>query len=820
METLIKDIRYGIRGLLKHPGFTLIAVLTLALGIGANTAIFTVVNAVLLRPLPFVEPDKLLFIWQTHPFGKRIGMDQLPTSNADFLDWQEQSNLFEGMSMLDSWGGNLTGGAAPEHIDGARVSVNLLSLLRASPMLGRDFTAEEARPGNDHVLILSHGLWQRRFGGKPDVVGQQVQIDGESFTILGVMGPDFAFPKDVGLPEYFPFARTAAWLPIALTEQQRKNRGSHHLATIARLKPGATLAQAQSQLAAIAKNIEQKDPEQAKDWGATVNLVHEQVVGSSRKAIWILLGAVGCVLLIACANVANLLLARATSRQKEIAIRAALGAGRLALVRQLLTESVLLSLVGGTLGVLLAAWSVKVLVAVSAGRLPRLAEINIDARVLLFTAAVSLITGVVFGLVPALQASKTDLNESLKESGRSAMGGRHRQRARSLLVVSEVALSLVLLVGAGLLAKSFVRLQNVKPGFDPDHLLTVDLALPQMKYKDDAQMARFFEQVVERIRALPGVEAAAAVSHLPLSGHEELDGFSIEGRPEPIEVAQIQTADFRVITPDYFRALKIPLLQGRTFTDQDRANTTYSVVIDEAFARRFFPGEDPIGKRLTEQGSRSTHGLATIVGVVGGVKHTELKTEPRPTMYLTAPQSPWRNMTLVVRSTNDPASLTAAVRREVWAVDKDQPLAEISAMDQLFAKAVAPQRFNMLLVGLFAALALTLASIGIYGVIAYSVTQRGQEMGVRLALGASSRDILVLVIGQALRTSLLGVGVGLVAAFALTRVMSSLLFEVSATDPFVFAVLAVLLTGVALIASYIPARRATKVDPLVALRYE
>jgi putative ABC transport system permease protein len=438
----------------------------------------------------------------------------------------------------------------------------------------------------------------------------------------------------------------------------------------------------------------------------------------------------------------------------------------------------------------------------------------------LFTVAVSLITGVIFGLVPALQASKTDLHESLKESGRSAMGGRHRQRARSVLVVSEVALSLVLLVGAGLLAKSFLRLQNVKPGFDPDHLLTVDLALPQTKYKDDAQMARFFEQVVERLRAVPGVEAAAAVSHLPLSGHEELDGFSIEGHPEPIEVAQIQTADFRVITPDYFRALKIPLLKGRLFTDQDRANTTYSVIIDESFARRFFPGEDPVGKRLTEQGSRNPHGPATIIGVVGGVKHTDLKTEPRPTMYLAAPQSPYQNMTLLVRSADDPASLTDAVRREVWAVDKDQPLAEITTMDRLFAKAVAPQRFNMLLVGLFAALALTLASIGIYGVIGYSVTQRAQEMGVRLALGASSRDILALVIGQAMRTSLLGVGLGLVAAIGLTRVMSSLLFEVSATDPFVFAGLAALLTGVALIASYIPARRATKVDPLVALHYE
>jgi len=479
----------------------------------------------------------------------------------------------------------------------------------------------------------------------------------------------------------------------------------------------------------------------------------------------------------------------------------------------------LLALVGGTLGVLLASWSVKLLVMLSPGRLPRLAEIRIDTRVLLFTLGVSLVTGVLFGLAPALQASKTDLNESLKESGRSAMGGRRRQRARNLLVVVEVALSLVLLVGAGLLTKSFIRLQKVSPGFASDHLLTVNLALPRTKYKDNAQRSLFFKQVVERVRALPGVEVAAAVSHLPLSGQEELDGFTVEGRPTPIDASQIQTADLRVITPDYFQALKIPLLKGRAFSDQDRADAPYTMIIDESFARRYFPGEDPLGKRIDEQGTGYGFGFATIVGVVGGVKHSELKAEPRPTMYLAAAKSPWQYMTLVIRG-NDPASLTPLVRREVWAVDKDQPLSEIVTMDQAFAKAVAPQRFNMLLIGLFAALALTLAAIGIYGVIAYSVTQRAQEMGVRLALGASSSNILMLVIGQAMRTSLVGVGLGLVAAFALTRVMSSLLFEVSATDPFVFAGLSVLLVLVALVASYLPARRATKVDPLVALRYE
>ena len=820
MGSLFKDIRYGFRGLLKHPGFTLVAVITLALGIGANSSIFTVVNAVLLRPLPFAAPGELVFIWQTHPFGKRIGVEQLPGSNADFLDWQEQSNLFEGMSMIDSWGGNLTGGDTPEHIDGAKISVNLFSLLRAQPMLGSDFNLEHAQPGNEHAVILSHSLWQRRFGSDANVVGRQIQIDGQPFTVQGVMGPGFVFPKDVGLPNYFSFAETEMWLPIALTAGQRANRGSHHIAVIARLKPDATLEQAQSQLAGIAKHVEERNPEQSKDWGTSVNLVHEQVVGTSRRAILILLGAVAFVLLIACANVANLLLARSTSRQKEIAIRTALGAGRARIVRQLLTESLLLSLAGGAIGLILASWGVRLLLVFSSGRLPRIAEIHVDKRVLWFTFAVSLLTGLFFGLVPALQVSKTDLNESLKESGRSAMGGRHRQRARNLLVVSEVALSLVLLVGAGLLAKSFLRLQNVNTGFTPDHLLTATLELPRAKYQDDVLMSQFFRQVVERAGGLPGVEAAGAISQLPLSGKEELDGFSIEGRTDPTETSLIQTADFRVITPDYFRAMRIPLLKGRLFNEQDRASTTYSAIIDESFARRFFPGEDPLGKRINEDGSRNEHGFAVIVGVVGGVKHTDVKTEPRPTMYVPAEQSPWETMTLVVRSSGDPTALAAALRDEVAAVDKDQPLSEIDIMEQLFAKAVAPQRFNLMLVGIFAALALTLATVGVYGVIAYSVTQRAQEMGVRLALGANSRDILRLVIGQAMRVSLLGVGLGLVAAVGLTRVMSSLLFEVSSTDPVVFVGLAVVLIAVTLVASYIPARRATKVDPLVALRYE
>ncbi len=820
MSNLWHDLRYGLRMLWKSPGFSLIAVFALALGIGANTAIFSVVNTVLLRPLPFAQAEQLLLLWQTHPFGERIGVHQLPASNADFLDWQQQSDLFEGMAMLDSWGGNLTGRDAPEHVDGARVTVNLLSLLRVKPMLGRDFTAEEAQPGNDQVVLLSAGLWQRRFGGDANIIGQQLTIDGKSYTVIGVLPPDFSFPNNAGLPDYFTFNKTALWLPVALTDEQRHNRSSHHLAVIARLKPGATLAQAQSQMATIAKNIEQQNPKQSKDWGTTINTLHEQVVGPSRTAILILLGAVGFVLLIACANVANLLLARATARQKEMAIRTALGASRARVIRQLLTESVLLSLLGGMLGVLQAMWGVDVLIALSPGNIPRTGELHIDARVFAFTFVISLATGIVFGLVPALQASKTDLNESLKEGGRSATGGPRRQRVQNLLIVSEMALALVLLVGAGLMIKSFVHLQNMNPGFDPGHVLTAFVGLPEAKYKDEAQLRDFFEQVLARVRTLPGVEAAGAVSHLPLSGNEELDGFTIEGRPEPIDTSQIQTADFRVVTPDYFRALKIPLLRGRYFTEQDNKDAPYAIIIDETFARRAFPGEDPLGQRIDEQGSPHKRGPAIIVGIVGSIKHTALNAGPKPAMYVPAAQSPWQYMVLTIRTTGDPANLTAAVRREVLAVDKDQPLSDVTTMEQLFTKAVAPQRFNMLLLGIFAGVAVILATVGIYGVISYSVTQRAHEMGIRIALGASRRDILKLIVGHAMLLALGGVGLGLIGALLLTRLMSSLLYEVSAHDPVIFASIACLLAGIALIASYIPARKATKVDPIVALRYE
>ncbi|HEX8424639.1 MAG TPA: ABC transporter permease, partial [Pyrinomonadaceae bacterium] len=531
MGTLWQDLRYGARMLWKNPGFTLVIVLALALGIGANTAIFSVVNAVLLRPLPFEQPEQLVMVWETHPFGRQLGFEHLPGSTANFTDWQRRSDVFTELAALDSWSAVLTGNNEPERLTGVKASANLFTLLRMNPAQGRGFVADEDRPGNNRVVIVSHGLWQRRFGGDPALVGKSLTLDGDNYTVVGIMPAHSSFPQNMGLPAYFDFEqKTDLWTPIALTDAQTKNRGSHHIGVVGRLKPGVGIEQAHAQLSNIARGLEQEYPDDNKEWGVAVVSLHEQVVGKSRGAILLLLGAVGFVLLIACANVANLLLARAASRQRELAIRTALGATRLRVVRQLLTESVLLALLGGVLGVWLAMWGVDLLVALSPGTIPRTTEIGIDNRVLGYTFLISLLTGVVFGLLPALQSSKPELNEMLKEGGRNGSGGPRRERARRLLVVSEVALALVLLISAGLLLKSFLRLQNVKPGFVPEGVLTAKIGLPEQKYKDEAQIADFYRRTIARVKTLPGVEAVGAVSHLPLSGAEEIDGFAIEGR--------------------------------------------------------------------------------------------------------------------------------------------------------------------------------------------------------------------------------------------------------------------------------------------------
>ena len=822
METIWQDLRYALRMLGKNPGFTAVAVITLALGIGATTAIFSVVNAVLLRPLPFDHPDQLTAVWQTHPFGKKLGYDHLPVAPADFDAWRRSADAFAGLTALAGGNWNVTGGDEPERISGARVSTNMLGLLRARPALGRDFAPDEETFGKNRVVILSYGFWQRRFGGDPKVVGTQIMLDGDPFQIIGVMPRGFSFPRGMGIdPALGLDDDLALWTPLALPPDQLVSRGNHFMAAVGRLKPGATFAQALAQLAAVEQRLdEQSSAAAGKDWNVTLGPLHEQVVGKSRRALLLLLGAVVFVLLIACANVANLLLARANARHKEIAIRTALGAARWRIVRQLLTESVLLALVGGALGVLLAVWGVDALVAMSAGNIPRAAEVGIDARVLFLALGVALATGLAFGLAPALQSSRPDLNESLKEGSRGGGSSPRRQRVRSALVVAEIALALVLLTGAGLLVKSFARLQNVRPGFDYEDVLTMTLFLPDARYPEERKRANFYRQVLERVRRLPGVESAGGVSQLPLGGSEEIDGLEIEGRPRAETAAAVMTAAFRVVSPDYFKTLRIPLLRGRYFTEQDTADAPGVMIIDETFARRYFPGEDPVGKRVDEQGSLQPKGYMTIVGVVASVKHTSLDSDPKPTMYLSSQQSPWHTMVLTVRSKTDPTALAAAVRREIAQVDPDQPIADVAPFEQVFGRAVAPQRFNSTLLGAFAAVAALLAAVGIYGVIAYGVSQRAHEIGVRVALGAQRADILRLIVGQAMALTLVGVGLGLGAALVLTRTMRGLLFEVSASDPSVFVGVALLLTSVAFTASLIPARRATRIDPLIALRYE
>ena len=812
MGTLLQDFRYGLRMLAKKPGFTLIAVMALALGIGANSAIFSVVNAVLLRPLPFENPERLVQVWGTN--AKR-GQTKAPFSYQNFADFREQNQSFEYMAAYTDASAAFTYADAPEQIEGCGSTADLFKVLGAKPLLGRTFEREDEVAGGTKIVVLSYNLWQRRFNSDPKIISQQIKFDGESYTVIGVMPKGFQFPLDDDNPEF--------WIPLDPEQSFNKERGANYLHVVGRLKPGTTLEQAGSEMVTIASHLEQAYPD--KNTGKSVNLLslHEQLVGAIRPALLVLLVAVGFVLLIACANVANLLLARASSRHKEIAIRTALGAGRRRIIRQLLTESLLLALCGGAVGLLLSLWGVDVLSAAIPADIPRVKEIGLDARVLGFTTAVSFLTGIIFGLAPALQASKTDLNESLKEGGRGSTEGLGRNRVRSILVVLEVALSLVLLISAGLLIKSFFQLMNVKPGLDPEHVLTASIALPPAKYAEVEQQTAFFQQVMEKVRTLPGVDSVAVVNPLPLSNSFIQNILTLLDRP-PAAPGERLITNTRFVSPDYLRVMGIPLLKGRTFTEHDGGDRPYVFLVNETFVQRYYPNEDPIGKRIrlsVRPSPDKPDAEGEIVGVVGDVKHQTLDKESGPETYLPYINMGESYMTLVTRTgAGDPSALTSALRVAVQQVDKDQPVFDIMTMNQILARSVATRRFNMLLLGVFAAIALILAAVGIFGVMNYSVTQRTHEIGIRMALGAQAGDVLKMILGQGMILTLIGVVAGLTAAFVLTRVMTGLLYGVSATDPLTFAGVSVLLSIVALIACYIPARRATKVDPMVALRYE
>ncbi len=801
LEELWQDLRYGARMLRTQPGFTLIAVLTLSLGIGANTAIFSIVNAVLLRPFPYQAPERLVILQERVSAGGGFS-----PSYPNFADWRVQNTAFDSISAVrEDESFNFTGAGEPERVQGRLVSAEFFSTLGIKPLLGRDFFAEEDRPGATPAAILSYGLWQRKFGADPNIIGKQLTLNNQSFTVVGITPANFQFGAEADVS-----------VPIGLSAERFRLRGRDPgTGVVARLKPNVSRQQAETELNLIAARLEQQYPESNKGRRALITPLHESFVGNVRQPLLILLGAVGLVLLIACANVANLLLVRSSARQKEMAVRVALGAARWRIIRQLLTESVLLAALGATFGILLAFWGTRFIAGQLPDGIPRFQEAQVDAPVLGFTLAVSLLTGLLFGLVPTLQASHPNLTEGLKEGERGSSG--RRQRLRSVLVVGEVALTLTLLVGAGLLIQSFRRVLQVDPGFKAQDLLTMQVSVNN---PDGQQVANFFEQLLQNVRNLPGVKSVAVSNGLPFGGANH-PAFIIEGRPNPDKKSSGQRY---TVSPDYFQTMGIELIKGRVFTAQDTRDSQRVIVIDEALARQSFPNEDPLGKRLKQTPDSPS---LEIVGVVRHVEPYRLDGQgPGPAQFYTnfnqvslqgLPNNV-RRINLLTRTDGDPLSLASAVRGQVAALNKDQAVFNVGTMEQIVARSVAPRRFSMLLLSVFAVAALALASIGIYGMMSYAVARRTREIGVRMALGAQSGNVLRLVIGQGMKLALAGVALGLVASVALTRTIKNLLFGVSATDPATFAAIALLLALVALLACWIPARRATKVDPMIALR--
>ena len=814
METLLQDIRYAVRMLLKSPSVSIVATIALALGIGANTAIFSVVNAVLLRPLPFPDSESLMAVFET---DQQRGQLRGSYSYPNFFDLRSQNNSFERIACYHAGDFIMTGRGDPARLQGTVATADLFPLLGVAPVLGRGFLPDEDKPGDTgRVVVISQRLFQSRFNGDANIVNQQITLDGQSYTVVGVMPKSFEFPVQNDPVDLWTTIAGDASGKEPITNQ----RGAHFLRLIARLRQGVTREQAQADASAIANRLEQQYADTNTHKGILVESALTALVGDVRPTLLILLGAVACVLLIACANVANLLLARAMSRHKEMAIRSALGASRLRVVRQLLTESILLSLLGGAVGLMLGVWWSDLLVALGKDDIPRAVHVGLDWRVLGFTLGVSMLTGVVFGLVPALHSSRTVLTESLKDGGRGSGEGARRNHTRGILVVSELAVAVILLVGAGLLIQSLWRLQRVNSGLRTENVLTFNLALPEVRYGSDKQ-SRFFQELNARLGAIPGVVSASSIVPLPLSGDRFSISFQIDGRP--VARKDEPSADFFVAEAGYFQSMGIPLIKGRDFNDHDQHGSPPVIIITEEFARQYFPNEDPIGKRVqpgisTYEGEKST--MREIVGVVGNVRNRNLSTESKPAYYVPQTQVPINQMVVVVKTTADPHSMVSAVSREVANVDKDLPVFGVKTMDEYLSASVAAPRFNTTLLSIFATVALVLTIVGLYGVMSYSVAQRTNEIGIRLALGAQTKDVLSLILKQGLRLVGIGLALGLAGAFALTRVMSSLLFGVTTRDPFTFALVAIVLPLVALAACYIPALRATRVDPMDALRCE
>ena len=822
MVTLLQDLKYGLRTLTKSRGFTIVAVITLALGIGASTAVFSLVNAILLKPLPYPNSERIVIPWRLAPAGLNLGYEEIPWDLREFHVLRRELKAFQHLGAFKSDSFNLTGSGDPLRLEGIRASAGFFPALGLAPQIGRFFTSAEDQPGHEHEVILTDQLWRDRFSSDPAILGRAVELNGSPYTVVGVMPPGFAFPRSTEMPGSFTFPReTQLWVPLALPPAPLHPYDPSELAVIGRLKPGTSIGQAQAEMDVFARRLEQQYGPQGKDWfNSRVTPLAHQVAGDTRRPLLLILGAVGVVLLIACSNVASLLLARSLARRREFTLRAALGAGNARLLRQLLTESLLLAAAGGAVGVLLAELGIEFLTTFAPSNIPRLADVALDFQVFAFAFGVTFVTGILFGLAPAIPATREDLADALREGGQRSVGNTAGPKIRKALLVSEVALALVLVIAASLLTQTFFRLLSVDPGFRPARVLTFELSLPDAKYAETNHIVALYDKVLGRLQTLPGVEAAGIAKTVPLDGAPDSSSIRIIGRPAKSEVDR-PFASYNLVSPGYFSAVGTPLLRGREFQATDTAVSTPIAIINRAMANKYWPGENPIGKQLGLGSVRFP--VMTIVGMVADVKDLSLRQQPGPEMYIPYSQKTYVSlltMQVALRSKTDPAFMLESARQAIRSIDPDLPIAKVATMTALVDNSMAQPRFAMLVLGSFGALALVLACIGMYGVISYSVAQRTREIGVRMALGAARRDVFRMVLGQGARLAGLGIAIGLVAALAVTRLMAGFLYGVKATDPLTFAGVSLLLVGIALLACYVPARRATRVDPMIALRYE